>query len=72
MDGNELSKLSPRQLELASALHRGTMSRKDIAASMGISSATLSNYLTTIYIKLNIKTISELVLIVERNKAVSK
>jgi DNA-binding NarL/FixJ family response regulator len=71
MDGPDLSKLAPRELELAGALHRG-MSRKDIAASMGISSNTLQNYLGTIYLKLGITSVSQLVLAVERAKAVAK
>lgn len=71
MDG--LSTLAPRERELAEALHRG-MSRKDIAASMGISSNTLQNYLNTLYLKLGIRDgsapnkQSQLVLIVERAK----
>ena len=71
MDGSELSKLAPREMELAGAMHRG-ISRKDICASMGISSNTLQNYLGNIYLKLGITSVAQLVLAVERAKAVSK
>jgi DNA-binding CsgD family transcriptional regulator len=71
MDGPDLSRLAPREKELAEALHRG-MSRKDICSCMGISSNTLQNYLGTIYLKLGITSVSQLVLAVERRKTVSR
>ena len=69
MDGpaTDLSKLSPREMEVAGALNRG-VSRKDICASMGISTNTLQNYINSIYKRLDIGSVAELVLIVERAK----
>jgi DNA-binding NarL/FixJ family response regulator len=71
MDESQYVKLSPREREVAAALHRG-MSRKDICTSLGIVSGTLQNYVNGIYKRLGINTVAELVLIVERNKAVAK
>jgi DNA-binding NarL/FixJ family response regulator len=71
MDESAYSKLSPREKELANALHCG-MSRADIRGSMGISAGTIQNYINSIYKRLGIGSVAELVLIVERNKAVPK
>ena len=66
-----VEKLSPREREVAEAIHRG-MSRKDIAASLGISSGTLQNYIENIYRKLDVDTAPKMVLIIERAKVVRK
>jgi DNA-binding NarL/FixJ family response regulator len=60
--------LSPREQELADALHAGKLCRKEIAAAMGITGNTLHDYIKRIYTKLRINSISELVLLMERRK----
>jgi DNA-binding NarL/FixJ family response regulator len=64
---NCMDKLTPREQEVARALHRGD-SRKNAARQLGMSVGTLRNHVTNIYAKLGIKSANELVLFVERAK----
>lgn len=62
-----MNKLSPREREVAEAIHSG-IPRRELALQMGISSGTLQTYVGSIFKRLGIHTEKELVLIVERAK----
>ena len=63
--------LSPKEREVAAAIHRG-LPRKEIAHALGISQGTLQNYVASIYRKLDINDQRALVLWVEREKVAAK
>lgn len=66
-----LEKLSPREREVAEAIHSG-VPRKDIARSMGISPGTLQTYLENIYRKFDVGSVQQMVLVVERAKVAAQ
>lgn len=62
-----MNKLSPREREVAEAIHQGVR-RRELAMQMGISPGTLQTYVGSIFKKLDIHNEKQLVLIVEREK----